>query len=66
MMRLCSKRFKPLHKVLLEGPALLPPQVGKIEFPTHLARSPVTVQAPGEGVEGDNTPVRSFNVRRLR
>eukprot|EP00971_Amphidinium_carterae_P186754 3707080-Amphidinium_carterae.1 len=47
-MQLCSKRFSPLRKSFLEGPALLPPQVGEGELPSHLTRLPVTVQAPGK------------------
>eukprot|EP00971_Amphidinium_carterae_P303036 6021382-Amphidinium_carterae.1 len=48
-MHFDSRRFSPPRKMLLEGPALLPPQVGKVKLPTHLTRWPVTVQAPGKG-----------------
>eukprot|EP00971_Amphidinium_carterae_P233868 4640650-Amphidinium_carterae.1 len=54
------------REAFLEGPAFLPPQVREIEFPTHFARLPVAVQAPGKGVEGDDTPAWSLNMRHLR
>eukprot|EP00971_Amphidinium_carterae_P128326 2542330-Amphidinium_carterae.1 len=51
-MQPCSRRIRPPREGLIEGPALLPPQVGEIKFPMRFARLPVTVQAPGKGVEG--------------
>eukprot|EP00971_Amphidinium_carterae_P189862 3768710-Amphidinium_carterae.1 len=65
-MRLCSKRLSPLRKAFLEGPALLPPQVGEVKLPAHFTRLPVRVQAPGKGGEGNHTSVRPFHVRSLR
>eukprot|EP00971_Amphidinium_carterae_P049943 984300-Amphidinium_carterae.1 len=64
-MQFCSRRLIPLRKMLLEGPALLPPQVREIEFPPHLSRLPVAVQALGKGGVSDRTPVRSFHMRSL-
>eukprot|EP00971_Amphidinium_carterae_P321781 6396184-Amphidinium_carterae.1 len=48
-MQIRNRSFNSLSEVLLEGPALLPPQVGKVKLPFHLARLPVTVQAPSKG-----------------
>eukprot|EP00971_Amphidinium_carterae_P212264 4212586-Amphidinium_carterae.1 len=59
------ERVQPRPVALLEGPALLSPQMGEVKLPFDFTSLPMTVKASGEGSAGDNTSVRSVYMRSL-